>query len=67
MKKRITSAAAIIAFGAATPAFAHGSAHTDGFFAHLAHWMSSPVHGLLSIAGIIAVGSVAVFLFRKKA
>lgn len=67
MKYSLASMAGLTAIAAAAPAAAHGSAHSDGFVAHMLHWMSSPLHGGLTLIGATALGIVIVKILRKKA
>jgi len=65
MKKTLTSLSALGIFAVATPAFAHDGDHS-AVFANIGHWISSPSHGLLSLAVIAALGIVAFKLTRKN-
>jgi len=65
MKKTLTTLSALGTLAIATPAFAHHGGDV-GIVASIGHWLSSPMHGLLSLAAIGVFGLVAYKLTRKN-
>ncbi|MEP1230674.1 MAG: hypothetical protein ABJG88_08355 [Litorimonas sp.] len=65
MKKTLTSLSALSILAVASPAFAHHGDNTS-LLSNIAHWLSSPVHGLLTVAAIGVFGLVAYKITRKK-
>ncbi len=65
MKKTITSLSALGTIAIASPAFAHHSEQTS-LLANIAHWLLSPLHGLVSLAAIALLSLAAVKLLRKN-
>jgi len=55
-----------IALTAASPAFAHGD-HSQGIFATVVHWLSSPVHSLFAVIGGVVVSALIYKALKKKA
>lgn len=62
---KITAASAALA-GLATPALADGGHHHMTGFESVVHFLSSPTHGLITLAIVAVVGVVAVKLLRKR-
>lgn len=65
MKKTITSLGLLGALLSTSPAMAHHG-ETTGIFANLAHWLSSPVHSLTSVALLVGLVFAGVTFARKK-
>lgn len=62
---KITAGIAALA-GFATPALADGGHHHMTGFESAVHFLSSPTHGLITLAVIAVVGVVAVKFLRKR-
>jgi len=65
MKKTLPTLAGLSTLALASPAFAHHG-DTTSLLSQIAHWLSSPVHGLLSVAAIAAFGIAAYKITRKN-
>ena len=64
MKKTLSTLSALGTVAFASPAFAHHGGG-DSLLSNISHWLSSPMHGLLSLAAI-GVCAIAAFKLISK-
>lgn len=60
----LTGAAALMMAGTAA---ADTGAHGHSVLRDIIHWMSSPAHGLFTVAALIAATAGVIYLRRRKA
>lgn len=61
-----TRLAALALLASPVTAFAHDGEHTQGIFATVLHWLSSPTHSLFTVIGGAALVVLAYAIARKK-